>query len=236
MKNHRLIIASVVLFVISCQTQEIHEEQQIKDVTKIREFDTTSKNSDSLDRHQTQVKYNQGKVDVLEDITDKLSLQPLQNLPPDARGIRLVIRFGWPNYWSGSPLALTIYANDSSHVKVETLEPDRAKPQVGGTPVRLQRTNYVSSRNFQNLLNKLDSMGFWQEYSFEYNDGWNSFDSDIYFIEIKTDTAYKLIVRETNEFVQLNYLVAFLKATHYNDTIMTQLEDRLNSMAHPGKR
>lgn len=229
MNNQTITILILLIFVSACREMTDENQYTITDKTKIRPFDSTLTdypNSPSLG--QIQKDYNEEKMEQFRNLLKNLDLLSLREYSIDTTAYRLIIDFGWGSRWSGSPLALTIFKTGDS-ATVESVELKYRNSDSRSTdfhnPVRQQLNYKVEFRQFRDL----DSIFFneqdlWQDFSFEANDGWVIFDNDEFFIEARKGTKYKFLVREKGESYYEELLLPFLKATNYNDTIVTELE------------
>ncbi len=199
------------------------------DKTKFRPFDSTlSDYPNTPSFGQIQKEYNEEKMKQFRDLLKNLDLQSLREYSTDTTAYRLIIDFGWGSRWSGSPLALTIFKTGDS-ATVESVELKYRNSDSRSTdfynPVRQQLNYKVRLRQFHDLDSILNEQGLWQNFSFEANDGWVIFDNTEFFYEARKGAKYKFLAREEGESLYEELLLPFLKATNYNDTIASELEN-----------
>ena len=205
--------------------------RKVHDLTKTRFFDSTYfDNPDSLRFAESQRGYNKHKTRRFKQMLNELELEPLNTLQVDSNGMRLIAYFSWGTQWSGDPLALALYS-DNKTTRAVSSESTFDKFHTGNDDelLLLKRLYRVDTSRFGHLQNQLDSLNFWNEFSFHENRGWTSCDANEFFIEAKIDTAYKVLMLEDGERLMTKYLVEFLRATNYNDTIRIDMEHYLNS-------
>ena len=221
MKIKQIFFLLFFHILLGCKPQSSQPSVDIIDLTKPPVIDSLNLSPSHSKKNQDD--YNEIKKGQFLGLLQKLNIKSLKEIPGDVFAYRLIVDFGWRNYWSGIPLSLSIYNTLDTAAYVETFElnPINRRDEYYNNSVWQHQRYKVRKENFIKLDSAIQDKGYWQDYSFENNTrGIYVIDGTTYFLELRKGTKYKLVVREYSPFDQSSELLAnFLLATKYNDSI-----------------
>lgn len=225
--NRFLLYVGFLTLLISCTQKERYQVNDLTDQIKIED----TLNIESIDKERYyQFKFNNRQRKDLNELLLDLNTKSLQHLESDTYAFQLVMEFSWGSNWCGSPLLLSIFQDDE-YALISTSESIRNVPQTYSDPrsmdvdwpvIKLLSYKW-DSESFSTLDQFINENEYWNQPSFQsYKDV--GLDYHRYFLELRKGSDYKLLVRESSEPLLMDSLVLqFLKVTHYNDSVLMQI-------------
>ncbi len=231
MKISFYILILTIFFNSSCQNQSERKPENKFDYLKLRPVDTNCTSWDStLTYGKVQQDYNALKLRDFDELLKALNIKPLINENAGVQAYRITISSDSRIWWNTSPQSFTV-VNNQGQVFCEIanlIDSSDTDFQQSGSQLFTFESNL---KDFIQLDSALSLNEVWSSYSFDSNKGWRIFDNDVFFVEMLSNSNYKLIVRENGELQYEQILVPFLKAINYNDSIIIEL----NKMIEFGK-